>query len=273
MVRYVTYSIVARDRSSGELGVAVQSHFFSVGSLCPWVEPGVGAVATQSEVLVSYGPRGLELLREGMAPLDALERLLSEDEGAPTRQVAFVGADGRTAVHTGERCIAEAGHLTGEGWSAQANMMRDTGVPEAMGAAFESAEGDLAARMLAALDAAEAAGGDIRGQQSACVLVAPAEGPAWARGINVRVDDHPDPLVELRRLVELQRAYIDGEPANAELAFWVGLAHAREGRLDEGYELMRRALNEHEGWPKLLRRLPASGSAEPDVVDAILNRG
>lgn len=272
MVRYVTYSIVARDRSSGELGVAVQSHFFSVGSLCPWVEPGVGAVATQSEVLVSYGPLGLDQMRAGTPPTEALEALIADDNGAAMRQVAMVSAAGDVAVHTGDRCIAEAGHVTGDGWSAQANMMRDTGVPEAMGEAFEAAAGDLATRMLAALDAAEAAGGDIRGRQSACLLVAPAEGPSWARGINVRVEDHADPLGELRRLVELQRAYISGEPVNAELAFWVGLARAGEGAIAEGRALMAPALGEHDGWAQLLERLPACGLAEQHVVDAVLKR-
>ena len=271
-MRYVTYSIVARDPSTGELGVAVQSHFFSVGSLCPWVEPGVGAVATQSMVLVTYGPLGLERMRGGASPADTLAALLAEDDGAATRQVAVLSATGDVAAHTGERCIAEAGHVTGDAFSAQANMMRDPGVPEAMADAFTHATGDLAHRLLAALDAAEAAGGDIRGRQSACVLTAPAEGQPWERGVNVRVDDHDEPLAEVRRLVDLQQAYMKGEPANVELAFWVGLAHAGEGKLDEARELMAAALGAHDGWAELLRRLPACGLAEPDVVDALLNR-
>ena len=272
MVRYVTYSIVARDPSSGELGVAVQSHFFSVGSLCPWVEPGVGAVATQSEVLVSYGPLGLDRMRAGTPPAEALRQLLADDENAAKRQVAFVSASGDVGVHTGDRCIAEAGHLTGEGWSVQANMMRDVGVPEAMADAFTQSEGDLSTRLLDALDAAEAAGGDIRGRQSACVLVAPSEGPAWERRVNVRVDDHAEPLVEVRRLVELQLAYIEERPVNAELRFWAGLARAAEGDLDEATKLMADAMAEHDGWPELLRRLPACGSVDAEVVDALLKR-
>ena len=185
----------------GQLGVAVQSHYFSVGSVVGWAEPGVGVVATQSLVEISYGPRGLERMRLGDTAPEALAALVAGDDGRALRQVAIVDAAGRVATHTGERCIAEAGHVMGDGWSVQANMMRDPGVPEAMAAAFSVADGDLTARLLAALDAAEAAGGDIRGRQSAPwswwrPKVSPGSGL-----FDVRVDDHGDPLAELRRLV------------------------------------------------------------------------
>jgi uncharacterized Ntn-hydrolase superfamily protein len=266
----MTYSIVARDPDTGDVGVAVQSHFFSVGSICPWVEPGVGAVATQSEAEPSYGPRGLDAMRGGQSAAAALAVLVAEDDDPERRQIAYVDATGGVAVHTGDRCIAEAGHVTGEGWSAQANMMRDTGVPEAMGQAFTSATGDLAARLLAALDAAEAAGGDIRGRQSACLLVAAADAKPWERVYDVRVDDHTDPLGELARLVALHRAYREGEPVNNELKFWRALELAAEGKDDEARELLAPVLAEHDGWAALLHRLPAVGSTDDDTVQRLL---
>jgi uncharacterized Ntn-hydrolase superfamily protein len=266
----MTYSIVARDAATGELGVAVQSHFFSVGSICPWVEPGVGAVATQSIAEPAYGPRGLDLMRAGQAVPAALAVLVAEDDDRDLRQVAYVDATGEVAVHTGDRCIAEAGHVTGDGWSAQANMMRDTGVPEAMGAAFTAATGDLAWRLLAALQAAEAAGGDVRGRQSACLLVASAEAKPWERAYDVRVDDHTDPLGELARLVDLHRAYRDGVPVNNELRFWKALELAGEGNDDAAHDLLAPVLAEHDGWALLLRRLPASGVVDAETVERLL---
>jgi uncharacterized Ntn-hydrolase superfamily protein len=203
----VTYSIVARDPATGELGVAVESHFFAVGPVVPWLRPGVGAVATQAMAELSYGPLALDLLEAGRSPSRALEILTEADPGAATRQVAVVDAAGAVAVHTGECCIAEAGHRLGEGWAVQANMMTSPGVPDAMAEAFLAAGGPLADRMLAALDAAEAAGGDIRGRQSAALVVVrgDAGSPAWDNVCDVRVDDHPEPLVELRRLVATTR--------------------------------------------------------------------
>jgi uncharacterized Ntn-hydrolase superfamily protein len=283
----VTYSIVARDEDSGQLGVAVQSHYFSVGSLVSWADPGVGAVATQSVVEPAYGPRGLGLMRRGSSAPEALRRLLLDEDQKDVRQVAVVDARGRVAVHTGSRCIREAGHRVADGVSAQANMMERPTVPGAMLEAYRNGSGDLADRLVAALEAAEREGGDIRGRQSAALLVvAPrATGrPSADRPVDLRVEDHPDPVAELRRLAHLRRAYLRVEagdelaaageveaalaeygaahaeqPENAELAFWHGAALAANGREDEGRELLELAYAEGEGWRELLRRLPAAG--------------
>ena len=256
----MTYSIVARDAQTGELGVAVQTHQPSVGALCPFAEAGIGAVATQSIVEPKYGPRGLEAMHGGEAAAGALERLLGEDEGRDLRQVAFIDAVGNVAAHTGSRCIAHANHVVGEGFSCQANMMRDTGVPEAMAQAYTSAEGDLAHRLLAALDAAEAAGGDIRGTQSAALIVV-GEGNRLDR----RVDDHKEPLRELRRLVDLGRD-------NPEGWFWDGVQKAFGGDMDAGADLVKRAFADDDSWRELLRRLPPTGLLpdQPDVVERLL---
>jgi uncharacterized Ntn-hydrolase superfamily protein len=267
--------------------VAVQSHYFSVGSIVSWAEPGVGAVATQSVVEPAYGPRGLGQLRRGASAPDALRRLLGDDEQQAVRQVAIVDKHGRVAVHTGARCIAEAGHRVADGVSAQANMMARPTVPDAMVEAVRARAGELAERLLAALEAAEREGGDIRGRQSAAlVVVAPrASGqPMEDRPVDLRVDDDPDPVAELRRLVGLRESYrhiesadelaaqgdTEGalaeyaaahakQPDNAELAFWHGVALAASGREAEARELLDRAYAERDGWRELLRRLPASG--------------
>ncbi|HET9480312.1 MAG TPA: DUF1028 domain-containing protein, partial [Candidatus Polarisedimenticolia bacterium] len=205
-----TYSIVARDPVTGDLGVAVQSHWFSVGALVPWAEAGVGAIATQSFVRVEYGPDGLALMREGVPAPEALRRLVAADEGREVRQVAMIDSTGRVAAHTGSRCIQAAGHTVGKDHSVQANLMLDSGVWPAMGRAFETSNGDLAERMLAALEAAEAMGGDIRGRQSAAILVVrgrKSERPWSDRLLDLRVEDHAEPIRELRRLVTLWRAY------------------------------------------------------------------
>jgi uncharacterized Ntn-hydrolase superfamily protein len=283
----VTYSIVARDDRSGELGVAVQSHYFGVGSLVSWAEAGVGAIATQSVADPAYGQRGLGLMREGASAPEALHRLLAEDRQERVRQVAFIDRHGRVATHTGARCIREAGHRVADGVSAQANIMERTTVPDAMVAAFRSADGDLAERMVVALEAAEGEGGDLRGRQSAAlVVVAPrATGrPTEDRVFDLRVDDHPDPVAELRRLLGLRRAYerVDlgdelaaagdveaalaeytaahaEQPDSAELAFWHGVALAANGREQEARPLLDRAYAQGEGWRELLRRLPEAG--------------
>jgi uncharacterized Ntn-hydrolase superfamily protein len=267
--------------------VAVQSHYFSVGSLVSWAEAGVGAVATQSIVEPAYGPRGLGQLRRGASAPDALRRLLGDDEQEDVRQVAIVDNHGRVAVHTGPRCIAEAGHRVADGVSAQANMMERPTVPDAMLDAFRSSTGDLAGRLLAALEAAEREGGDIRGRQSAALVIAAGRAtgqPMQDRPVDLRVEDHADPVRELRRLVELQASYhrvevadelaaagdVDGaleeyaaahaeQPGNAELAFWHGVSLAASGREDEARELLAQAYRQREGWRELLRRLPASG--------------
>ena len=206
----MTYSIVARDAQTGQLGVAVQTRSFGVGTAVPWAEAGVGAVATQSFTERSYGPLGLELLRVGRTPDEALAGLVAADAHEDVRQVGIVDAEGRSAAHTGAHCIPEAGHLLGDGFAVQANMMRSAEVWPAMAEAFRSATGSLAQRLLAALDAAEAAGGDFRGRQAAAMLVvegAPSGKPWDARVIDLRVEDHADPLAELRRLVTLAERY------------------------------------------------------------------
>lgn len=272
----MTYSIVARDPDTGELGVAVQSHYFSTGSVVPWLEAGVGAVATQSMVEVSYGPLGLELLKAGRSPEEALRGLVAADPGEDRRQVAIVDATGRVATHTGARCIAEASHVTGDGFSVQANMMTKPRVPDAMATAFTTASGSLAERMLDALDAAEAEGGDIRGRQSAALAVVGGQQTTrpWERAFDVRVEDAPEPLAELRRLVMLKRAYTGkADPSvlgdNPELVFWQGVTMAAAGQVDEALPLLRRAYAAGPGWAELLRRLPAAGlfPDDPELVE------
>ena len=278
----MTYSIVARDPLTGELGVAVQSHWFSVGSVVPWARPGIGAVATQAMADVSYGPRALELLAAGRGPQEALRELTAADPGAAGRQVAVLAADGRVAAHTGPQCIPFAGHITGDGFSCQANIMVDDNVWPAMADAFESAEGALSERLMQALEAAEAAGGDIRGRQSAAILVVPADGEPWRTTVSLRVEDDPEPLAELRRLLDMHAAYSiavagdealgDGRfddaarlfadahalaPDSHELLFWSGLGRAQGGDLDGGASQVRAAIAMQPGWAPLLERLPA----------------
>lgn len=282
----MTYSIVARDPETGQLGVAVQSHYFSVGSVVTWAEAGVGAVATQAFAEVSYGPLGLELMRAGKTAAEALAELVAKDALSFRRQVAMVDAAANTAVHTGDRCIAHAGHLTGDGVTVQANMMERDTVPGAMLAAYQKSSGRLAERLLAALDAAEAEGGDIRGRQSAAMLVAGGEKqdqPWKGRLLELRVEDHPEPLVELRRLATLHEAYrLNGEaeeaatrgdmaaavanvmkslelaPDNPELAFWSAMGAASAGQMPMAKELLARAVAHDPRWTELIRRLPAA---------------
>jgi uncharacterized Ntn-hydrolase superfamily protein len=272
----MTYSIVAHDPNGGDVGVAVQSHYFGAGWVVPWLEAGVGAVATQAMAEMAHGPNGLRGLREGGRPADVLQRLVDADDGSATRQVAIVSAAGQVAVHTGKSCIAHAGHVTGAGWAVQANMMREPGVPEAMAEAFTGSDGPLAHRMLAALEAAEAAGGDVRGRQSAGLFVAPAEGNPWDRSTSLRVDDHPDPLVELRRLVEMHDCYARGEhgPAmgtNPEMRFWTAVGKAGDGDVDGARAELEAVYAADEGWRRLVERLPAAGLLpdEPGLVDRL----
>ena len=293
-----TFSIVARDPATGQLGVAVQSHWFSVGSLVTWAEAGVGAVATQSFVDPAYGDRGLDLMRSGLSAPDALAALLAVDEGRSVRQVAFVDAAGHIAAHTGAECIAAASDLQGDGYSVQANMMANDSVVPAMQAAYEAADGELADRLLAALDAAQAAGGDIRGRQSAAILIVAGEssGRPWAdRVLELRVEDHPQPLAELRRLLGVHRAYDhmnagdlaveegDAEratdeynqalallPDNLEVAYWAALTLATADRLDEALPLFRRVFAADPAWIELTRRLPASGVMPDDDASRTL---
>lgn len=287
-----TYSIVARDPTTGELGVAVQSHWFSVGPIVAWAEAGVGAVATQSFVDPSYGKLGLDLMRAGRAAPDALKGLLAADSGSAVRQVAMIDAQGRVAAHTGERCVVAAGHLVGENFSVQANMMEKDTVWPAMAKAFRETKGDLAARMMAALEAAEAAGGDIRGKQSAALVVVSGKptGKAWVdRKFDLRVDDHPRPLEELERLLTLQRAYNlmnEGDlalerndtkaaleaysgaealaPGNAEMVFWHAVSLVNVGRVDESLPLFQKTFKREPRWRELLTRLPKAGLLPED---------
>jgi len=196
--------------ATGEIGAAVQSHWFSVGSIVIWAEAGVGAVATQSFVNTSFGSRGLELIKEGKSPREALDILISGDEGRHFRQVALIDAKGNTAAHTGATCIPEAGHINSKYYSVQANLMLKNSVWPAMEKAFQESRGPLAERLVAALEAAEAEGGDIRGKQSAALLVVKGEssGKIWEdRLIDLRVEDHPEPVKEIKRLLRVYRAY------------------------------------------------------------------
>ncbi len=282
-----TYSIVARDAASGQLGVAVQSHWFSVGSSVTWAEAGVGAVATQSFIDPAYGPRGLELMKSGLSAQQALAALLLVDEGRDVRQVAFVDAQGRVAAHTGAKCIEAAGHHVGDGYSVQANMMLNDLVVPAMTAAYESAEGDLADRLMAALEAAQAAGGDIRGRQSAAMLIVKGEstGQPWAdRVLELRIEDHAEPIVELRRLLQVHRAYehmnagdvavehgdldlamaeygraAELLPGNLEVQYWAAVTLATSGRLEEALPTFRQIFAADPNWVELTRRLVKPG--------------
>jgi len=295
-----TYSIVARDPATGELGTAVQSHWFSVGSAVTWAEAGVGAVATQSFIDPSYGPLGLQLMRAGRPAPDALKALLAGDEQREVRQVGMVDAQGRAATHTGSLCIPAAGGQQGREYVVQANLMEKPSVWPAMARAYEAAQGDLAERLLAALDAAETEGGDIRGRQSAAIVVVKARssGRPWAdRVFDLRVEDSPQPLAELRRLVHLQRAYNHMsagddcvaisdwncaereygaarglEPGNAEMAFWHGVALATAGRLDAARPLFAQAFAADPRWRELVKRLPGVNQLpkDPRLVEAIL---
>ncbi len=291
-----TYSIVARDPATGELGVAVQSHWFSVGAVVPWAEAGAGAVATQSLVDPAYGPLGLSLMRMGRSGPAALASILAGDEGREVRQVAIIDASGKIAVHTGSKCIQPAGHqLDAEGqFSVQANLMSNDRIWQAMARAYRQAKGDLADRMMAALEAAEAEGGDIRGRQSAALIVvsAKATGKPWIdRRFDLRVEDHPEPLKELRRLVTLQRAYLhmnagdlavetgdfDGAakeyaaarsyaPQIVELPFWQAVSLANTGRVDESLPIFKEVFQRERVWVELVPRLVDSGLLPKDPV-------
>jgi len=299
-----TYSIVARDPATGALGVAVQSHWFQVGAVVPWARAGVGAVATQSFVEPAYGPRGLELMAGGWSPEAALDKLLAADEARAVRQVGMVDAAGRVAAWTGEKCIAAAGHQTGDGYAVQANLMDRATVWPAMARAYEAALADPAVdfpgALLAALEAAEAEGGDIRGRQSAALLVVRAQttGDPWRdRLVDLRVDDAPEPLAELRRLLVLHRAYEEmnaGDeamaesdfaaalghyarasklaPDIAELPFWQAVTLFVEGREDEALEIFRRVFAADRRWVELVPRLPASDLLpdDPAKIEKIL---
>lgn len=293
----MTYSIVARDKETGEVGVAVQSHYFHVGPVVPWVLAGVGAVATQSHVNIGFGPLGLELMKSGLTAHQALQALLAGDDKPEMRQVALVDAAGNVAAHTGAKCVPAAGHKTGDGFSCEANLMENNTVWGAMSEAYTATRAPLAERMLAALDAAEAEGGDIRGRQSAAMLVArgnPSGKPWEDRTIDLRVEDSPEPLAELRRLLRVQRAYTSDDAAERlevagdvkaavklrveaaemapdleELSFWAGLDMAKVGDVDGGCRLIARAVAVEPRWIEALNRLAAVDWVDKDVVEKI----
>ena len=290
---FSTYSIVARDPETGQFGVAVQTHQMCVGRVVPWLMPGVGGVATQSAANVSFGPMALTMLREGVPAPRVIDALIASDAEAHSRQVAVVDAEGRVGAWTGEACIPEAAHQLGNGYSVQANMMTlDTVVP-AMAVAYERADGDLAQRMLTALRAAQAEGGDIRGMQSAALKVVSGDHdkPAWSSDYDLRVDEHEDPIGELARLVRLRHAqriaargdvaFRNGErdaalthwetarseaPELEELAFWQAKMLADEGGdVQTAAEILAPVLAGHplrEHWVDLLRRLQSCGLIE-----------
>lgn len=296
-----TYSIVARDPDSGQLGVAVQSHWFSVGPLVPWIEAGVGAVATQSFVEVSYGPLGLDLMRAGKSAPQALKALVEIDPKREVRQVAMIDSQGRVAAHTGKSCIIEAGHFKGNQFSVQANLMLKNTVWKAMAEAYQSTQGDLIERLVAALEAAEKEGGDIRGRQSAAIIVVSGQptGQLWRdRIIDLRVEDHPDPVVELKRLVKVHRAYehmnrgdeylaqenVEAAlkeysaaelltPDNMEMVFWHAVTMASSDRVEESLPLFKKVFKADYNWAVLLPRLPKSGLLpdKPELVNKILS--
>lgn len=294
----MTYSIVALDRNSGELGVAVQSRWLAAGAVVPWARPGVGAVATQSFVDARYGLVGIELLASGHAPEAALAELLTADPDPGVRQVGMVDATGRTAAHTGADCVAAAGHLMGASVTVQANMMERATVWPAMLAAFEGAQGDLTDRLFAALRAAEAEGGDVRGRQSAGILVVPgnADAKPWDVRFDVRVDDHRHPLDELERLVSIARAYeaLDegfealavGEveaaaafmeraaalaPDDDQIRLWQAVTVFEAGDETRGRKLYRSALAVEPRAGEHLRRFAAAGQlpGRERLVDAL----
>ena len=297
-----TYSIVAYDRETEQLGVAVQSHWFSVGALVPWVESGVGAVATQSFVEVSYGPLGLELMRIGKSPEEALNGLIKADKNQDVRQVGMVDAQGRMAAHTGKNCIPEAGHYIGDGFTCQANLMLKNTVWDAMAKAFQSTQGELADRLVAALEAAENEGGDIRGKQSAALIVVKGKssGVWWKdRLYDLRVEDHPTPLQELKRLLKLNKAYnhmnrgdeyltknriedamkaytkaMEMYPDNAEMIFWPAVTLAATGNLEKSLPLFQKVFSMDENWIILLPRLPKVGQLPDDeaLIQKILSK-
>lgn len=286
----MTYSIIAFDPDTRECGVAVQSHFFSVGGLVSWGEPGIGAVATQAVVEPAYGPRGLERMRVGRTAPEALAELIAADKLSAVRQVAIVDAHGGIAAHTGAECMPYAGQVVGHHHSCQGNLMRTAEVWDAMSGAYLGASGSLTERLLDALDAGEAAGGDRRGRQSAAMLVVGPEGEPWRRLVDLRVEDHEDPLGELRRIARLGTSYAlvreadegflagdeaksndlyieawEGTPECHELKFWAGLAMVERDEKERGTALVREAIDDHADWRQIVDMLSVEMS--PSIAE------
>jgi uncharacterized Ntn-hydrolase superfamily protein len=280
-----TFSIVARDPETGEMGVAVQSHWFSVGTSVSWAEAGVGAVATQSFTNKSFGIRGLNLLRSGLTAQEALDSLLKDDEGRDVRQVAIIDNKGNVATHTGKSCIDYASHIRGNNFSVQSNMMLTDKVPAAMADAFEKSKGrSLADRLIIALEAGQKAGGDIRGKQSAAIIIVPgkSQGKPWEeRTVDLRVDDNPEPIKELRRLYNVQIAYQhmnNGDlavekndmstamneynaamkmfPQNLEMQYWTAITLANNKQVDKAIPILKKVFGKNSNWRELTKRLP-----------------
>lgn len=298
-----TYSIVAYDEETGQLGVAVQSHWFSVGSLVPWIKAGVGAVATQSFVKVEYGPNGLKLMGKGFSAEDALKILVEEDENSAVRQVGMVDAKGNASAFTGENCIQFAGHIVGKNYTVQANLMASATVPTAMVRAYEITRGELVDRLMAALEAAQKEGGDIRGKQSAAIVVVSGEptGIDWKDKLfDLRIEDHPEPIKEMKRLIRVSRAYhhanqgdlyietgeIDKAlkeydlaaeyyPENPELPFWTAVSLASVDRVDEALLIFKEVFEKAPDLRDLIPRLIPAGLLPDDeeLVKKIQEQG
>ena len=296
-----TYSIVAFDPETGEMGAAVQSNWFSVGTLVIWGEPGVGVVATQSFVNPSYGPRGLAMMKLGLSPEIVLQQLTGQDEGKAYRQAAILNNKGLVAAHTGKDCIEAAGHHVGENYSVQANLMANATVWPKMAEAFEQSKGQpLAERMMVALEAAQEAGGDIRGKQSAAMIVVSSDQnkASWEKNVDLRVDDHTEPLKELRRLLSVNQAYEHmnkgdlavekGDvasamkeygaaqemfPNNLEMKYWHAIALANAGKLKAALPIFATIFNKDQNWKELTPRLIKNGllTVSEKDLDAILN--
>lgn len=280
-----TFSIVARDSATGEMAVGVQSHWFSVGTAVPWAEAGVGAVATQSFVNKSYGTKGLELMKQGMPATEVLKELLAKDDGREVRQVAMIDVHGNVNAFTGANCIDFANHIIGKNYSVQSNMMLGKNVCAAMAKAYEAASGkQLAERVMTAMQAAQLAGGDIRGKQSAAILVVAgtkSEQPWNDRLVDLRVDDHTAPLIELDRLLKLLRAYQHMDkgdlatekndmklamseygaamkmfPSNLEMKYWTAITLANNKKVKEAIVMLQNIYRQDANWRELTRRLP-----------------
>lgn len=283
-----TFSIVARDSLTGDLGVAVQSHWFSVGSLVAWAEAGVGAVATQSFINVSFGPRGLALMKAGLSAQEAMDKLIRDDDGRDFRQVALIDIHGHVATYTGAKCVAEAGHIQGNGFSVQANMMLSNKVPSAMAAAFKRTAGmPLAERMMEALKAAQGVGGDIRGQQAAAILVVKgkaSDAPWKDKLVDLRVEDHPNAVTEMARILGVQRAYehmnngdlatehgdmeaaireygaaMTAYPENVEMKYWTAVSLVNAGKMADALPMFRDVFRKEPNWVEMTRRIVPSG--------------
>ncbi|WMN11683.1 DUF1028 domain-containing protein [Marivirga salinae] len=293
-----TYSIVARDAETGEMAVAVQSHWFSVGTAVSWGEAGVGVVATQSFTNKSFGPRGLAMMKSGLSPQQAMDSLINNDEGEAFRQVAILNSEGQVASHTGAKCIDEAGHINGDNFSVQANMMLNKSVVPAMENAWKSNKDlRLAERMVEVLKAAQAEGGDIRGKQSAALLIVKGEAseePWNDKVLDLRVDDHENPISELDRLVKVFRAYehmnqgdlyvekgamqeamneynaaMEMFPRNLEMQYWTAITLANDGKMDRAVKMLQKIYQEDANWRELTKRLPKVGLLEVEEKDLI----